>query len=132
MEEALDTLDTRDAQASDPLPNKALMSRAIDESGTDTSPHGTRAELLDKVEEDLVKYGKQRTYYKLLYHSCKSQASYSSKHSNLQWRTSRQPETIRAYTIILLLRSPFWKPIALSLSILKISLPFDQVVKVLG
>ena len=61
MEEVLDTIDTRDAQASDPLPNKALMSRAIDESGTDISPHGTRAELLDKVEEDLVKYGKQRT-----------------------------------------------------------------------
>lgn len=72
MEEALDTMDTRDAQASDPLPNKALMSREIDESGTDTSPHGTRAELLDKVEDDLVKYGKQRTYCKLLYHSCKN------------------------------------------------------------
>ena len=69
MEEALDTMDRSDAKISDPLPNKALMSRAIDESRNDASPHGTRAELLDRVENDLVKYGKQRAYWKLLDHS---------------------------------------------------------------
>jgi hypothetical protein len=71
MEEALDTMDTRDAKASDPLPNRALMSREIDESDTNTSPHGTRAELLDKVEDDLAKYGKQSNYNTLLYYLCK-------------------------------------------------------------
>jgi len=73
MEETLDTMDTKDARASDPLPNKALMSREIDESGTNTGPHETRAELLDRVEDDLVKYGKQIIYYKFFfYRSCKS------------------------------------------------------------
>ncbi len=57
MEEALDTIDASDAQSSDPLPQKELMSQEIDESRGKNTPHETRAELLDKVEEDLVKYG---------------------------------------------------------------------------